>query len=326
MSHTRSVRRTRSKRGTLLAVDQTGGARPKPRAFTLIEVLVVVAIIALLIAVLLPSLRQAREQARRVICGTNMRTCFQALVMYGASNKDFFPYDDSQREEEDTAEFVNGGANAWEFFHRYVQKGIPLEFRDWSKCLTAPRPPSASTYYAWLEWYTCPSDQYYHISPSKKAGLPDGKTHVEYMLSYCIATDIPFVVPRRPDGTRIGVDIMGIRRQSSVKPPSGKILFTEAGDDVADMSTAPWEMADRNGPPRPLNQIGIQRQHRGSGSSGSNIVYMDGSVRYHQALLNSPPWYGLPPSSAGLFDNVPLTRLHASLQKREEPRPPDYAY
>lgn len=322
MSHTRSVRRTRSKRGALPAVHQTGGRRPEPRAFTLIEVLVVVAIIALLIAVLLPSLRQAREQARRVICGTNMRTCFQALVMYGASNKDFFPYDHSQREKEDITQLVNEGANAWEFFHRYVQKGIPLEFRDWSKCPSI-KSPSASTYYAWLEWYTCPSDQYYHTSPSKKDGLPDGKTHVEYMLSYCMTTDIAYEMPRGADGVRTGDTIQSIRRQSSIKPPSGKILFSEAGDDAREMAVAPWEIADRN---NLINQIGIQRQHRGSGSSGSNIVYMDGSIRYHQALLNSPPWYGLPPSSAGLFDNVPLTKLNASLQKRAEPVPPNYAY
>jgi prepilin-type N-terminal cleavage/methylation domain-containing protein/prepilin-type processing-associated H-X9-DG protein len=43
------------------------------KAFTLIELLVVVAIIAVLIAILLPSLTQAREQAKLVMCATNMR-------------------------------------------------------------------------------------------------------------------------------------------------------------------------------------------------------------------------------------------------------------
>jgi len=41
--------------------------------FTLIELLVVVAIIAVLIAMLLPALAQAREQAKLVMCSTNMR-------------------------------------------------------------------------------------------------------------------------------------------------------------------------------------------------------------------------------------------------------------
>jgi prepilin-type N-terminal cleavage/methylation domain-containing protein len=69
-----------------------GGARPASLGFTLIEVLVVVAIIALLLAVLLPSLQRAREQARRIQCGVNLRTCVQALTIYSQLNRDHFPW------------------------------------------------------------------------------------------------------------------------------------------------------------------------------------------------------------------------------------------
>jgi prepilin-type N-terminal cleavage/methylation domain-containing protein len=44
----------------------------KRRAFTLIELLVVIAIIALLLAILLPALKKAKEQARAVICKSNL--------------------------------------------------------------------------------------------------------------------------------------------------------------------------------------------------------------------------------------------------------------
>ncbi|MBN2445366.1 MAG: prepilin-type N-terminal cleavage/methylation domain-containing protein [Phycisphaerae bacterium] len=67
------------------------------RGFTLIELLVVVAIIALLISILLPSLNQAREQARLVVCGANMRQVGQAMVNCQEENNGFTPqWDDGE--------------------------------------------------------------------------------------------------------------------------------------------------------------------------------------------------------------------------------------
>lgn len=61
------------------------------RAFTLIELLVVIGIIALLIAILLPSLERARQQAQIVVCASNEKQVYDALLMYSQDNKGIMP-------------------------------------------------------------------------------------------------------------------------------------------------------------------------------------------------------------------------------------------
>jgi len=59
------------------------------RGFTLVELLVVVTILSLLIALLLPSLRKARKAAQRVACGANLRQLGVATLSYEMANRAF---------------------------------------------------------------------------------------------------------------------------------------------------------------------------------------------------------------------------------------------
>ncbi|MBN1456890.1 MAG: type II secretion system protein [Sedimentisphaerales bacterium] len=60
------------------------------RGFTLIELLVVIAIIALLLSILMPALTKVKEQAKAVICRSNLHQWYVCLNLYLSDNEDKF--------------------------------------------------------------------------------------------------------------------------------------------------------------------------------------------------------------------------------------------
>jgi prepilin-type N-terminal cleavage/methylation domain-containing protein len=60
--------------------------------FTLVEMLIVIGILAVLMALLLPAVQAARESARRIQCGNNIRQIGIAVAGYAAQNDDTLPF------------------------------------------------------------------------------------------------------------------------------------------------------------------------------------------------------------------------------------------
>ena len=87
----------------------------RARAFTLVELLVVVGIIAILIAILMPALSRARDQARGVMCSSNMHTMMMAALMFAHDHKGhlFGNWSDAQNPDEEKRDFLAGGTLDW---------------------------------------------------------------------------------------------------------------------------------------------------------------------------------------------------------------------
>ncbi len=62
----------------------------KQRGFTLIELLVVIAIIALLMSILFPALKRVQQQAKDVMCRSNLKQWGVIYMLYAEDNEGYF--------------------------------------------------------------------------------------------------------------------------------------------------------------------------------------------------------------------------------------------
>ncbi|MBE7457620.1 MAG: prepilin-type N-terminal cleavage/methylation domain-containing protein [Phycisphaerae bacterium] len=128
------------------------------RGFTLIELLVVIAIIALLISILLPSLHSAREQAKGVKCGAQMKGMGSGFAGYFTENLDWIPGINTSGIAPRSAQPTFGDTQAQAALQ---QSTTPMQTFDWitpittySMTLPERRP---ERWLDLLDYWQCPS-------------------------------------------------------------------------------------------------------------------------------------------------------------------------
>ena len=131
------------------------------RAFTLVELLVVIAIIGILVGLLLPAVQAAREAARRMSCGNNLKQIGLAIHNYESATRRLPMGWDG------THDPVQGTTFRWSFLAgilSYLEQGNVYDKLDLSMTLyppgggQPPRPQHVEIISTIIPTYLCPSD------------------------------------------------------------------------------------------------------------------------------------------------------------------------
>lgn len=134
------------------------------RGFTLVELLVVIAIIGVLVALLLPAVQSAREAARRIQCGNNLRNLALAVLNFHDA-RGHFPVPSSLRPNstdtalQDSRLFSNWAVDTLPYFEQqnlYDQFQISVNASSLKRITDAENEVPRSTE---LSLMLCPSDQ-----------------------------------------------------------------------------------------------------------------------------------------------------------------------
>jgi prepilin-type N-terminal cleavage/methylation domain-containing protein/prepilin-type processing-associated H-X9-DG protein len=180
-------------------------------AFTLVELLVVIAIIGILVALLLPAVQAAREAARRMSCGTNLKQIGLALHNYHDTYKAFPP-----------SALIPNGATADSFSPQarllsFLEQENLQDLIDWNVSYAAQPVVTQQR----IATYICPSE----IADRER---PDGAlTHYPLTYGMNFGTWFVFDPASRSGGNGIAYPNGRINFASVIDGTSNTLAFAE---------------------------------------------------------------------------------------------------
>ena len=256
------------------------------RGFTLVELLVVIGIIAVLISILLPALGKAKQRARLVQCGSNLKNIGNSVMIYANANRGKVP------------QHPTGGGWLWDMSYQTRDALVAAgNTRDTLYCPdmpdqnvdaawwfsnggVAPAPPPAAqpgvgSYsfigYQWLGQ---------RLENDYKPWSPDRAGSSEPYLRAWVKS---IRGPEAPQSTANKAALAGGPRSNLVSPPVTKPAEAELMTDVVVRqggATAGWS-AQGGWMVSPGVQGVHTTPHQVKGNaSGANILFLDGHVAF----------------------------------------------
>jgi prepilin-type N-terminal cleavage/methylation domain-containing protein/prepilin-type processing-associated H-X9-DG protein len=257
--------------------------------FTLIEVLVVVAIIALLVAVLLPALSAARAQARKAVCGSNLRQHGLATATFSATYQDRILRGNTRNMEINWLQIVArmmGDRNSYAANYNRV----PVEKHGVFQCperdRTHPTP--------FLDYVVNALDHRGPLSQSGGTWVPDGQSGTWWQVMgvtkvtvWKRPSDVIYIMDAALEEQENRMGAGNLKSLQYVREHIGEARVGDAsGKHGLDYFDVP---GGASLPAYPIYIDGLDRNPRASlkmhMNRGSNAVYADGHVQ----LVQAPP-------------------------------------
>jgi len=277
---------------------RSGGFRT---GFSLVELLVTVAIIGLLVSFLLPAVQQAREAARRVRCGNNLRQIGIGMHNFATAKRERFP---PGRIKKVTHKTVSWSSFLLDFMERAGLQATWAPVHDPDSAAADSRLYLNANFTAKINekatrtkipFYLCPSTA--REDPSRNDGrIVDsgqfaGMTCTDYLGNAGVNANEPqFLLS---DGSRYGDDT-GVLLRTEVKALDQGIQFRQITDGLS-KTIIVGEVTGRG--------LSSASSARGVWASGLNSAYVGHDDR-SPAILNPDP------SDVWRETNVPLLSDH----------------